>query len=626
MEDQNYPLLSRIHSPADLKAMREADMPKLADEIRAFLVEHVTETGGHLASNLGVVELSIALHRVFDCPHDHIIFDVGHQSYIHKLLTGRREAFSTLRQPGGLSGFTRREESEYDAFGAGHSSTSVSAAVGFAEADKLSGSDAFSVAVVGDGAFTGGMIHEALNNCRGDLNLVIVLNENEMSIGPNIGRFAASIARIRSSPRYLRTKSRTQKVLNRLPLIGRPLYSFFRGVKKRLKNMLFSSNYFEELGLFYLGPANGNNYRTVERLLRAAKNKGESVIVHLKTAKGKGYPEAEEHPERFHGVPPAGTVPVRNFSAEMGERLLALAREDSSVCAVTASMTDSTGLAPFARELPERFFDVGIAEEHAATFCAGLAAEGKKPFFAVYSSFLQRSYDSLIHDIALQRLPVVLCVDRAGIARADGPTHHGVFDVSFLSGIPHFTLYAPASFASLGAALGAALRADGPVAIRYPNAGEDPAILSAFFTGEGEALAPKRALPGALPSRAVVLTYGRIAAEALKAQKELEKEGIGISVILLETLKPYDAAADAVLPLLPPEAERLIFLEEGIRAGGAGMMLFDALSRRAPAGMAGRRTAILAIGDAFSAGELGRPMFETLGISAADVIRAVKEP
>ncbi len=624
MEDQKYPLLSRIHSPADLKAMREADLPALADEIRAFLIEHVTETGGHLASNLGVVELSIALHRVFDCPHDHIIFDVGHQSYIHKLLTGRGEAFSTLRQPGGLSGFTRREESEYDAFGAGHSSTSVSAAVGFAEADKLSGSDAFSVAVVGDGAFTGGMIHEALNNCRGDLNLVIVLNENEMSIGPNIGRFAASIARIRSSPNYLRTKSRTQKALKKLPLIGRPLYVLLRGVKKRLKNMLFSSNYFEEIGLFYLGPANGNHYRTVERLLRAAKNKGESVIVHLKTTKGKGYPEAEKHPERFHGVPPAGAVPVRNYSAEMGERLLALARENADLCAVTASMTDSTGLSPFSRELPERFFDVGIAEEHAATFCAGLAAAGKRPFFAVYSSFLQRSYDSLIHDIALQRLPVTLCIDRAGLAAADGPTHHGIFDVAFLSEIPRFTLYAPASFASLGAALSAAAQAEGPVAIRYPNAGEDPEILAAFFSKEGKALGPRRALAENLPSRAVVFTYGRIAAEALKAQRELAKEGIGLCVILLETLKPCENAVDAALPLLPPEAETLLFLEEGVRSGGAGMMFFDALARRAPERIAGKRTEILAIGDAFSAGELGRPLYETLGISAADVIRAVK--
>ncbi len=314
MKDNNiYPILNKINSPADLKAMPIEDMPPLCEEIRQFLSQHVKETGGHLASNLGVVELSVALHRVFDTPKDHIIFDVGHQSYVHKLLTGRREEFCTLRQGGGISGFTKRDESPHDCFGAGHSSTSVSAAIGFAEADKLSGSDGFSVAVVGDGAFTGGMVHEALNNCKNDLNLIVILNENEMSIQKNIGGFANHIAKIRSSPNYLKTKHRTTNFLPKIPLIGKGLYAFFRDTKKAVKNLLFASNYFEDMGLFYMGPADGNDYFLTERLLYAAKNKGESVVLHLKTKKGKGDPEAEKNPAAYHGISPKGTPKVKNY-------------------------------------------------------------------------------------------------------------------------------------------------------------------------------------------------------------------------------------------------------------------------------------------------------------------------
>ena len=624
MSTEKYPLLNRISSPADLKAMDAADMPALCAEIRAFLIEHVTETGGHLASNLGVVELTVALHRVFDTPHDHIIFDVGHQSYVHKLLTGRRECFSELRKPGGLSGFTRRDESEHDAFGAGHSSTALSAAIGFAQADRLDGSDAFSVAIVGDGAFTGGMVHEALNNCSSGLRLIVILNENEMSISRNIGAFARHIAKIRSSPNYLKTKRSTVNFISRIPLIGKPLYRVMRDTKKFFKNMLFSSNFFEEMGLYYLGPANGNDYPSVERLLRAAKAQNESVVLHLKTVKGKGYEPAEKNPAKYHGIPPAGTPAARNFSAEMGELLVSLARKDPRICAVTASMAESTGLLPFSQAFPDRFFDVGIAEAHAATFCAGLAAGGKKPFFAVYSSFLQRAYDNAVHDIALQGLPVVFCVDRAGLSGADGPTHHGIFDVSFLSELPNFELFAPLSFASLAAAMRTAACSANPCAVRYPNAGDMPELDRHFGTA-AEPLMPRADFGNKTAPRAVIITYGRITAEALKAEAMLSAEGVPCGVILLERLSPYQTVAERVASLLPEGNCFLLFLEEGIRRGGASMLLLDELQRRHSEVLRGKKTRIRAIDDFALRGTLGKSILASAGLTADAIAGEIRE-
>ncbi len=615
-----YPLLNRISSPADLKKMDVSLMPQLASEIRAFLVEKVTETGGHLASNLGVVELSIAIHRVFDTPKDHIIFDVGHQSYVHKLLTGRRDEFDTLRKPGGLSGFTRRSESEHDAFGAGHSSTAISAAVGFAEGDRLSGSDAFSVAVVGDGAFTGGMVHEALNNCRADLNLIVILNENEMSISKNTGAFANHIAKIRSSPRYLTTKSRTGNFVSRIPLVGDAVYAAMRDTKKLVKNLIFSSNYFEEMGLFYLGPANGNDYFAVERLLRAAKAKGESVILHLKTVKGKGYAPAELNPSAYHGIAPAGTPSVRNFSAEMGACLVKAAKKDSRICAITASMAESTGLSPFQNAYPDRFFDVGIAEQHAATFAAGLAAEGKKPVFAVYSSFLQRSYDSLIHDIGLQGLGVVLCVDRAGLSAADGATHHGILDVAFLSQIRGMKIYAPANFASLKLSLKLSLTDNCPCAVRYPNCGE--ITEGEWFSSEHPMI--KTSFDAGREPKAVILTYGKIVKEALSAVKMLAEQGICAGVVLLEQIAPAADIALAAASLIPDSCDCVLYLEEGIRAGGAGMLTFDAMHRFCSDKVKGKALSVLAIDDCYVHSKKNETVYETAGISAKHAAEEIK--
>ena len=619
-KEEKYPLLNRINSPADLREMPEEQMGALCSEIRHFLVENVRLTGGHLASNLGVVELTVAMHRVFDSPFDHFIFDVGHQSYVHKLLTGRRDRFSSLRTPGGLSGFTKRSESEHDPFGAGHSSTSVSAALGFACADKLQGRESFSIAVLGDGAFTGGMVHEALNNCDRSLRMVVILNENEMSISRNIGGFAKHIANIRASRGYHKVKRGTQNVLNSLPVIGKPLYNAVRGTKQFIKNSLYSSNYFEEMGLFYLGPADGNDYESVRDLLRLAKEKGESVIVHLKTKKGCGYAPAEREPNKYHGIPPKGSVECENFSAKMGKKLLSMAERDERICAVSAAMCESTGLSPFKESFPHRFYDVGIAEEHALTFSAALAAGGMRPYFAVYSSFLQRGYDNIIHDIALQDLPVTILIDRASFASGDGPTHHGIYDVSMLSAVPKMTLFAPMSFAALESALEESIKGDGPCAIRYPNSAEIHEICDAF--GNMFDTKPKATYDNTPDT--VIVTYGKITAEALKAQKALAEDGYDAGVLLISKLMPYNETAKELVPYLSG-VRHIIFLEESIRPSCVGMMLSDIFSRDFKQTFDGVCFDILAIDDGALFGERGKTLYESAHISAEDVIRSVKE-
>ncbi len=619
---ETHTLLNKIQSPDDVKALPAEELPVLAEEIRQFLVDRVSVTGGHLASNLGVVELSIALARVFSTPHDHIIWDVGHQSYVHKLLTGRREQFDTLRQSGGLSGFTKRGESEHDCFGAGHSSTSVSAALGFAEADRLDGSDAYSVAIVGDGAFTGGMIHEALNNCANNLKLIIIMNENEMSISKNIGHFAENLSKIRSRERYFLTKQATAKVLNAIPLVGKHLFGGLKRLKRLLKNQLYGSNYFEKMGLYYLGPVDGNDMAAVEEILRVAKEQTGSVIVHLKTKKGKGYAPAEENPDRFHSLPSAADSVRCGFSAAFGEELCRLAATDSRICAVTAAMCEGTGLSDFRRQFPERFFDVGIAEEHAVTFSAGLAAGGKRPFAAIYSTFLQRAYDNVIHDVALQDLPVCLCIDRAGFNPADGVTHNGIFDVAFLSEIPGVTIYTPATYEGLRLSLRAALAGDTPSAIRYPRGEEEPVILSHFYAdGEPTDIGVRSDFSAEDRPDVVIVTHGRITVEAIAAKEMLARDGIRVGILLAEFLKPYDRLAREVAKYLT-EGTALLTLEEEIRAGGMGMLLIDELSRmeRLP-----QRHAILALDGGFGNQTKNESIYRSTGLDTPHIAETIRK-
>lgn len=601
MTDNNeIKYLNKIHSPEDLKAIPSDEMADVARELREELVRIVTENGGHLASNLGVVEMTMAIHRVFDSPKDHIIFDVGHQSYVHKMLTGRYERMDTLRQSGGICGFTSRSESEHDCFGAGHSSTSLSAALGFAISDKLAGSDAYTVAVIGDGAYTGGMIHEALNNCKKDLNMVIILNENEMSISKNIGRFAKNLSKLRTAPRYFKAKKATGAFLKKIPLVGKWLFKAVLGVKKMLKNVLYGSNYFESMGLTYLGPIDGNDYAQVESLLREAKKLGESVVVHLKTVKGKGYSPAELAPDKYHGMSPVATDNAENvnFSQEMGHIISQLAENDEKICAITAAMCDGTGLCEFKDKFPKRFFDVGIAEEHALTFAAGLAANGMKPVVAVYSTFLQRGFDNIVHDIALQKLPVVICVDRAGLNARDGATHHGIFDVAFLSEIPNLKIYTPITYAVLELCIKQALSEGVPSAIRYPNGSESARVLKEFYGDAAiTAVGARSNFSAAEAPETVIVTHGRMVLEALAACDMLKKSGVTAGVILLEMLKPYDECAKNIIQLLPSEKCNIILLEEEILSGGMGMNLYGKLS--VSGAMKNKKLSVMAVDDSF---------------------------
>ena len=620
MENKQYPVLDKVNNGDDLRALDSAQIPALCDDLRAFLVEKVEKTGGHLASNLGVVELSVAVHRVFNLPHDRVIFDVGHQCYVHKILSGRKDRFDTLRQGGGLSGFEKMSESEYDAFGTGHASTSVSAALGYAVSDKLCKNDAYTVAVLGDGAFTGGMVHEALNNCEGDLRLIIILNENEMSISPNRGAFAAHIAKARSTKKYFSFKRRTADLFSKIPLVGSPILGAMKRTKDFTKRAVYGKSYFEGLGLVHLGPVDGNDYEAVEQLLCEAKLCECPVVVHLRTKKGKGYAPAEENPSAYHQV---GSDYSGNFSEHFGEKLAALAKKDEKVCAITAAMQTGVGLTQFAHDHPERFFDVGIAEEHAVTFAAGLAAAGMKPYVAIYSTFLQRAYDNILHDVALQRLPVRFIVDRAALATGDGPTHHGIFDVAFLSSVPDMCLFAPATFASLDRFLEASLHTSLPIAIRYPNAKDDAEIIKTFFKDGDKDTVAHTDFTDKDKNRAVIITYGKIVKEAMTAAAKLRAQGVETGIILLETLKPYSVSAAKVASLLPSGPCAILFMEEGIKNGGAGMLTFDALYEKHGELMKNKAVKVLAIEDSFAKRTQEESIYRTAKIGANDALRAL---
>lgn len=606
--EKEYKYLGNVNSPEELKKLSENDIGELCSEIREHIIHTTERNGGHLASNLGVVELTVAIHRVFDCPKDHIIFDVGHQSYTHKLLTGRYTKFDTLRQAGGISGFTNRAESEYDCFGAGHSSTSLSAALGFAEADRISGNDAYTVVVLGDGAFTGGMIHEALNNCNKKLNkLIIILNENEMSISKNIGSFATSIARIRKRSGYLKAKRFTVSFVKKIPLVGNQLFKFIRGVKKSVKNSLYGSNYFEDMGLYYLGPADGNDYNTVEELLKAAKKTGENVLIHLKTQKGKGYKPAEDYPDLYHGVYPSKKANGEtSYSAQLGKYLCEISEEDKRVCAITAAMSTGTGLDCFEKKFPERFFDVGIAEEHAVTFAAGLSANGMKPVFAVYSTFLQRAYDQIIHDAALQNLPMVLCIDRAGFNNADGPTHHGIFDVAFLSEIPSIKIYTPVTYKGLEESLRRSLNDSCVSAIRYPSGCENEQVIKTFYGGEdSEIIGIKTDFNADDVPENIIITHGRIVSECMNGEAKLRRNGTRSGIILCEYIAPYTSLADEIFDVIKNKNVKTVtFVEEEIRRGGFGMILSDEMINKGY--LDGIKYTVMATEDAFVTREKGQ--------------------
>lgn len=561
-------ILERIHSPEDIKKLNRDQLPQLCQELRQFLVEKVAETGGHLASNLGVVELTVAIHRVFNTAQDRLVFDVGHQCYVHKILTGRWEKFSTLRQFEGISGFPKPGESVHDAFIAGHASNSVSVALGMARARTLQGENYQVLALIGDGALTGGLSYEGLNNAGASGEpLIVILNDNGMSINPNVGAMPSHLARLRSKPAYYHFKKWYRGLFGEKPA-EHALYRFNHRLKSSLKKTLWpGSTLFEDMGFAYLGPVDGHDLDRLCDVLQWAKEQNGPVVIHVNTTKGKGYSFAEQEPGKFHGVGPFNPVTGEikaagnNFSAVFGEILLDCAKEDLRVCAITAAMEDGTGLTPFARALPERFFDVGIAEGHGVSMAAGMAKQGLIPVFAVYSTFLQRAYDMLIHDVALQKLHVVLGVDRAGLVGADGETHHGCFDVQFLSQIPGFTVLCPANFAELETMTRQALfEISGPVAVRYPRGAEgafreNTAADNVICLRQGDDI--------------TLVSYGMLINQTLEAAEVLENEGIHASVVKLNRIAPIPAEEVAALC----RADVLLVLEDCFTTGCIGEQL-----------------------------------------------------
>lgn len=571
----NTPILDQINCPEDLKKLRQDQLAELCSEIREFLIENVSKTGGHLSANLGAVEISVGLHRVFSSPGDHLMFDVGHQCYTHKLLTGRRDRFSTLRQLDGLSGFLRPDESEHDCFISGHASNSISAALGMARASRLRGETCSTVCVIGDGALTGGMAYEALNDAgQSHEPLIIVFNDNEMSIGKNVGALAQRLSAMRSKPAYFKLKWRVKHFLCRFRN-GDRLIRWISARKNRLKVALLKETIFEIMGFRYLGPADGNDITAVCDLLDEAKSLRRPVVVHLKTVKGKGYFRSEVSPDRFHGVSAFDVISGQprkqsgiGFSDAFGAALTAYADTDPSICAVTAAMEAGTGLSMFAQRFPERFFDVGIAEEHAVTMSAGMAAGGLRPVCAVYSTFLQRGYDQLLHDVAIQRTHVVFAVDRAGLVGEDGQTHQGLFDVPYLTSIPNMTVLAPSTHAELQTALRQALYdCDGPVAVRYPRGSErdvhgDTFAKTAVLLREGDDV--------------TIVSYGILINEAVRAAELLERRGVQADLIKLNRLTDFNwqTLRDSV-----QKTGRLIVAEDCAQAGCMGEKLAARLAQ-----------------------------------------------
>ncbi len=569
-------ILPTIQSPRDVQRLSIAQVRQLARELREEIVRVVAKNGGHLASNLGVVELTLALHRVFDFSRDRLIWDVGHQTYAHKLITGRYQKFSTLRKMGGLSGFPKPTESEYDHFVAGHSSTSISVAVGMTIARDLAGENHHVVAVIGDGALTAGMAWEALNHA-GDLgrNLIVVLNDNEMSIARNVGALSRYLARARTAPSYLRTKADIEALLQRIPLVGGRVAEISERLKDSFKYLLVPGMLFEELGFTYLGPVDGHNSVALEEMLLVAKHTPGPVLVHCQTVKGKGYRPAVTNPDLFHGVgafnPSTGELLVKSkaptYTEVFSNTLLAIAEEDKRIVAITAAMPDGTGLSAFHRKYPERFFDVGIAEQHAVTMSAGLAAGGLRPVFAVYSTFLQRAYDQVIHDVCLPNLPVVFAIDRGGLVGEDGETHQGVFDMAMLRQMPNLTIMLPRNSQELVNMLTAACRHLGPVAVRYPRG-----VTDGMPVGPAQPVEIGRAQCLQEGREVLLVNCGTIWDVTKQVLERLALAGLRPTVYDMRFLKPLDPCLVAAMG----HHRLTVVIEEGIVAGGCGSALLEA--------------------------------------------------
>ncbi|TCO79201.1 1-deoxy-D-xylulose-5-phosphate synthase [Marinisporobacter balticus] len=592
-------LLANIKSPEDLKGISEEEVAYLAADIREFLINNVSKTGGHLASNLGVVELTLAMHSVFNTPKDRIVWDVGHQAYVHKILTGRKNLFYTLRKHKGLSGFPKRSESEHDCFETGHSSTSISAGLGIAKARDIKGENYSVISVIGDGALTGGMAFEALDHAgHTNTDFIVILNDNEMSISQNVGGLSKYLNRMRTAPKYFKVKDDVEYILNKIPAVGKAMYKTAGKAKDSIKYFLVQGVIFEELGFTYLGPVNGHDIKELKIVLERAKNIRGPVLIHAKTKKGKGYKYAEKNPDKFHGIGPFNIENGKlikkesknpSYSSIFGNTLVGLAAEDPNIVGITAAMPSGTGFNEFAATYPKRFFDVGIAEQHAVTFAAGLASNGLKPVFAVYSTFLQRGYDQVLHDVCLQNLPVIFAIDRSGLVGNDGETHHGVFDLSFLMHIPNIRVMAPKDGYELSQMLKYAVNVQGPVAIRYPRgASEDFTTISNNYNIKGEKA--EVLLKG---KDLCLIALGKMVKTAYVVAKKLSEKNIHCTVINARFAKPLD---ENTIITECRDIKNIITLEDNIINGGFGNQILALLNER---GLGHKNIKILGLPDRF---------------------------
>ena len=615
-------ILDNINSPEDVKKLNINQLKQLAEEIREFLINSVSNTGGHLASNLGVVELTIALHKVFSTCQDRIIWDVGHQAYVHKILTGRKENFCTLRQLKGLSGFPKTSESIHDAFNTGHSSTSVSAALGIAKARDIKKEKYSVVAVIGDGALTGGMAFEALNDAgESPTNLIVILNDNEMSITKNVGALSTYLNRIRTEPVYFKVREDIDFLLNRIPAIGKKMAQTVEKAKGTVKYLIMPGSFFEELGFTYIGPINGHDITNLTRVLTRAKNMKGPILIHAYTTKGKGYSYAEEEPDIYHGISSfnreTGKVHAKkaemDYSAFFGECLVDIAAKDPNVVAITAAMPVGTGLSRFITEYPDRIFDVGIAEQHAVTFAAGLAINKIKPVVAIYSSFLQRAYDQILHDVALQNLHVVFAIDRAGIVGQDGETHQGIYDISFLSHIPNMTIMAPADYEELRLMMEyAVLHHNGPIAIRYPRGNEEYSI-----TTECDKIQPGKGKIVREGKDITIIAAGKMVGIGLDAAEKLLQHGINAEVINIRSIKPLDSN---LILSSAKKTKTILSLEDNAIAGGMGQAILSLINT---AGYSDVKVKIKGFPDEFITHGSVNELFKIYGMDADSIAKEV---
>ena len=563
-------MLEKINSPQDVKNLKTEEKKQLAEEIRKYILEIVSENGGHLASNLGVVELTIALHSVFDLPSDKIVWDVGHQTYVHKILTGRKEELKTLRKLNGIAGFPKTKESDSDCFNTGHSSTSISAALGMARARDIKNEKNHVLAVIGDGALTGGMALEALNDAGcSKTNLIVVLNDNEMSISKNIGGINMLLSKLRTKRSYTKSSESVKKFIMKIPAIGKPIVKIIRRIKRSIKQLIIPKMYFEDIGFRYLGPVDGHNIDELERMLKISKQLDGPVLLHVLTKKGKGYKIAEDNPDKFHATGPfdietgkGKKEKKKDYSKAFGEKLIELAKENEKIVAITAAMKDGTGLTTFAKEFPKRFFDVGIAEQHALGLAAGMAKEGTIPIVPIYSSFYQRGYDQVIHDIAIQNLPVIMCVDRAGIVGADGETHQGTLDMAFFRLIPNLNIIAPKDFKELEDMLEFAVNLKEPIVIRYPRGGE-----SNYKFDKHEKIEYGKAEILKEGKDATIIAIGKTVSRAMEVAEELKAENIEVEVINARFLKPLDTNT---IRKSIEKTKKVYTIEDGTKINGLG--------------------------------------------------------